>query len=224
MDNNESLFENNDSNESSEEIVIDKTEDVVLEASSAPLSVPIGKCILGGAYDFVELFTLAGAIILILFTFFFRLSIVDGGSMEKTLHNGDRILVSDTFYTPRVGDIVVVQCPTALKGSYASGYLQTHKAGDPLIKRIVAVAGDEVEVRDYGKVYVNGVLSDESYVYEDYVNQDYPEYKITVPDGMVFVAGDHRNASFDGRIFGPVDIRCIQGRAFLRISPVFGRI
>ena len=221
MDNNESLFENNNSKELTEEIGIEKAEDPALKAPSTP---PFGKRILGGVYDFVELFTLAGAIILVLFTFFFRLSIVDGGSMEQTLHNGDRVLVSDTFYTPRVGDIVVVQCPTDLKGSYATGKLQTHKAGNPLIKRIIAVAGDEVEVRDYGKVYVNGVLSDESYVYEDHVNQDYPQYKITVPEGMVFVAGDHRNASFDGRVFGPVDIRCIQGRAFLRISPDFGRI
>ena len=224
MENQEFFSEGNEPASIPQAEASENSESATDTPSPASPSTPVGVRILSGAYDLVELFTLAGAIILILFTFIFRLSIVDGGSMEQTLHDGDRVLTSALFYTPQVGDIVVVQHPTDLSGTYPSGATQTHDAGKSLIKRVIAVAGDEVRVEGNGRIFVNDQLSDESYVFENELNENFPQFTITVPEGMVFVAGDHRNASFDSRLFGPVDIRCIQGRAFLRLSPDFGSL
>lgn len=165
-------------------------------------------------FDFIEMFVVAMCVVLVVFTFFFRQTVVDGDSMQNTLQNGERLLITNCFYTPERGDIIVFQTKETGR-SY------------PLVKRIIAVGGDVVRIETYG-VYVNGKLLNEPYVYKSnphyvYTDSFTGQFRVgesyTVPEGEVFVLGDHRDDSADSRTFGFVSENAILGHVFLRILP-----
>lgn len=167
-------------------------------------------------FDFVEIATFTVLVILLLSSFFLRHTVVDGGSMDKTLANGQHLIISDFLYTPKNGDIVVFQPLNA-------------ESTAPLIKRVIAVEGQTFEMRG-GTVYINGVAIPEPYVFLDgEISPGYRDYPETlIPEGYVFVLGDHRNNSKDSRYdeIGLVDVRSILGRVILRITPLgkFGAV
>lgn len=122
-------------------------------------------------------------------------------SMEPTLLGGDRVLVNRLvyhFHPPERGDIIVFHPPG-------------RDSSDPFIKRVVAIAGDTVAVRD-GALWLNGVRQDEPYVKEYPLLDEYPE--VTIKPGFVWAMGDNRNNSGDSRVFGPVSVDLIMGKAF----------
>ncbi len=158
------------------------------------------------AFDFIEVLIISVVFVLILTSFVFKHSKVNGESMEGTLYDGDHLIISDFLYTPQRGDIIV--------------FKDTEKTGhaEPLVKRVIAVAGDHVQVDIMGHVTLNGVPLEEDYYYID--GPIFAEEKdIVVPEGEIFVMGDHRNKSHDSRAFDTVKVDTVIGRVLIRIYP-----
>ncbi len=164
-------------------------------------------------YDWVEIFVFTITAILLVFTFLIRIAYVDGPSMNHTLHDKEMLAVSNLFYTPKNGDIVVFQSPdSGIEGG--------------LVKRVIATEEQTVDI-DFSTwtVTVDGVEIDEPYVnYEigTFMRRYDIQFPVTVPKGCVFVMGDNRNHSNDSRSsqIGFVDTRFIFGRVLFRITPL----
>ncbi len=162
------------------------------------------------AYDWIQCLLVALIICVLLFMFCVKVIDVIGTSMNPTLNNSEKMLVSGLFYKPKVGDIVVFK-----KDEY-----DPNKA---LVKRVIAVEGQEINMDfENGIVYIDGVAIAEDYISEATYNKlDFIGPK-TVPEGCVFVMGDNRNASIDSRKkeIGMLDTRLILGRAYFVIYPL----
>jgi signal peptidase I len=133
-------------------------------------------------------------------------------SMEHTLEPGQYVLVdklSPNFSDYKRGDVIVFEPP---KGYFEDGQ------DIPFIKRVIGVAGDLVEIHN-DSVYVNGVKLNEPYVFEGQATTPFGLSSWRVPAGDLFVLGDHREASQDSRVFGPIAKSTVVGRAWLRYWP-----
>jgi signal peptidase I len=129
-------------------------------------------------------------------------------SMVPTLEVGDRILANKFIYhftDPKKGDIIVFDSVD-------------EEDDQTLVKRVVGLAGDEIQVED-GVLFVNGEAQN-----EPYLNQELPfrgSYGPTeVPEGHIFVMGDNRGNSADSRVFGPLPLENVKGEAFVRFWPI----
>ena len=167
-----------------------------------------GRSARGEIYDWLRCIVTAIVACVIIFVFFARIVGVVGSSMVPTLHEGDRIITSNLFYTPKQGDIVVLR----------------KQAFDEraIVKRVIATEGQTVDIDfEAGVVYVDGVPLQEDYVNAPTLARLDFDGEITVPEGCVFVLGDNRNASSDSRDadLGCVDTRYILGRAYLILLP-----
>ncbi len=162
-------------------------------------------------YDWVSALVIALSVIVLLLTFFVRVVGVDGDSMLPTLTDEERLLLSYTDTSFERGDIVVVDRYT----------------DEPLIKRVIAVAGDVVEITEERQLYINGELQQESYTQGFTVRRDM-QGAVTVPEGHVFLLGDNRSVSLDSRSreVGLVSVKDIVGKVVLRLWPLseFGSV
>jgi len=166
------------------------------------------------AFDWVEIFSSAFLTVILLFTFIFRLVTVQGPSMQETLHEKENLIISNLFYTPKQGDIVVIQVPNP-------------NFPTPIIKRVIAVEGQTVDFDfETWTVYVDGEPITEPYVnYEQgkFMNsgENVANLPVTVEKGKIFVMGDNRNHSSDSRSssIGQVDVRNVVGRVLIRVFP-----
>ena len=128
-------------------------------------------------------------------------------SMVPTLEVGDRFLANKfvyRFWEPERGDIIV--------------FRSVEGGDEDLVKRIVAVAGDEVAVEN-GVLRVNGVTQNEPFTNKGFPDDGSFFGPTRVPEGEVFVMGDNRANSRDSRFFGPVPIENIEGEAFASFWP-----
>ena len=164
--------------------------------------------IIDSVFDFVELFVFTLAAVLIITGFLFKHTTVDGESMVGTLANGEHLIISDVFYTPKRGDIIVFQDLELTDGK-------------PWVKRVIGIAGDVVTIDEDGHVLVNGTPPpEEEYAYFDSSrNYDLGAMTITVPEGEVFVMGDNRYNSKDSRSVGTIKVDSILGKVLLRFYP-----
>lgn len=179
-------------------------------------------------YEWIKTIVIAIVIALLIRAFIIEPVIVNGLSMEDTLLDGQRLIIYKLgyfFHTPEREDIIVLQYKKGLVGNipflknidFINRILPSVMEID-YIKRIIAVSGDKIDLRD-GHVYVNDEKLDEEYAKGEthkYLG-DFPQ---VVPEDCVFVMGDNRQNSRDSRIFGFVELNRIKGKAVLRIWPI----
>lgn len=169
------------------------------------------------SFDWVESLVIAVVVVGIVFTFLFRIVTVSGASMFPNLQNQDKLIVSNWFYTPQQGDVVVLKKTVGLN--------------EPIVKRVIATEGQNVYIDyDKGDVYVDHQKLDET----DYLGDmktylpntadillDMPKEGLDVPKGYIFVLGDNREVSLDSRYekVGMVDVRYVLGKAQFTLFP-----
>ena len=170
-------------------------------------------------FEWVDVLVAAIIAVVLIFTFVFRIATIEGDSMLNTLHGGEKVIISNTFYTPKQGDIVVVS--RNIENS-VSGVIQSE---GPIIKRVIAVGGQTVDI-DFktGNVYVDGRLLKEDYISSPTTTKREVDFPVFVPEGYIFVLGDNRAESLDSRSSrigenGLIDERYVLGKAIFRVLP-----
>lgn len=169
-------------------------------------------------WEWVAVVAVAIVAALLIRLFLFQQYYIDGPSMQTTLMPEDRVLVNKLSYKlhdVNRGDVIVFD---RLSG------VDNH---DDLIKRVIALPGETLEVRSC-EVFIDGRRLQEPYLNAEQMSAVEPALRCgthtdvapqIVPEGMVFVMGDNRVQSFDSRDFGPIDVDEIRGRAFVVIWP-----
>jgi signal peptidase I len=172
--------------------------------------------------EYAETIIIAILIALFIRTFLVQAFKIPSGSMKETLLIGDHILVNKFIYgikipflrktlvpisDPEQGDIVVFIYPIDRSKDF--------------IKRVIAVGGDTIEIKDK-KIFINGAYYNDGHgVYTD--NLIFPRAiqprdnfgPVTVPEGALFVMGDNRDQSLDSRFWGFVNLKDVLGKAFI---------
>jgi signal peptidase I len=173
--------------------------------------------------EYFEILDFSLTFVVLLFTFCVRLCQVSGVSMRKTLIDGEKLLVSNVFYEPECGDIIVLH----QTGMYLN---------EPVVKRVIAVGGEKIQIDfDTWTVTVTDKQGNARVLKEDYAFFDpmreamYNTHKsdydfsepMTIPEGYIFVMGDNRYNSLDSRFddIGLVDQRRVLGKVIYRLTP-----
>ncbi len=191
----------------------------------APVEIRTKTHLAAEIFEFFEMLIFASCVIMLLFSFVARICTVSGPSMNQTLTHGDKIIVSDLFYTPAQGDIIVFQDLDTINPNTLKPY------EDAIIKRVIAIGGQTVvlhyEPQDgitLVTVEVDGKTLDEPYRYYDRTpGANHDRYTGTfeyhVPENTLFVMGDNTYHSEDSRgIFSFVETDKVLGRAVFRLS------
>lgn len=157
-------------------------------------------------WEYTKALLQAGILAAFIIIFIAQSHLVDGESMEDTLHDRERLMVdkiSYRFVEPKRGEIIVFRFPADPRARF--------------VKRVIGIPGDTIEIRNR-VVYLNGVPLDEPYI-KGPTYQDMPP--VTVKPGHVFVMGDNRNNSLDSRFpqVGQVPYELIIGRALFSYWP-----
>ncbi|MCM3078860.1 signal peptidase I [Brevibacillus invocatus] len=166
------------------------------------------------SWEWIKALVIAILLALLIRTFLFAPFIVQGASMETTLHNNEKLVVNKAIYLiqdPKPGEIIVFHADETRD----------------YIKRVIAVAGDRVEVKD-DQLLVNGKIVEEPYLErkeerakeqgELRFTHDFPP--VEVPEGHLFVMGDNRLNSEDSRVIGPIATSTVVGRAEFTFWPI----
>lgn len=173
---------------------------------------------IGGFFlDIIETIVIALSIFLVIYLFFLQPHQVNGRSMVPNFQSGEYLLTDKVSYKmrdPARGEVVVFHAPETANCPTGTGC--------DFIKRILALPGESVAVRD-NRIIVNGVATIETYIPRDYQTLPGAFTKgrtITLGPDEYFVSGDNRPFSSDSRAWGPIQKRDIIGRVFFRYWPV----
>lgn len=165
-------------------------------------------------FEWLQILVFCAVTAVLIFNCVARISRVDGQSMDHTLSHNELLLVWSLGYSPKQGDIVILNKTT-------SDFLGEHA----IVKRVIATGGQTVDI-DYarGFVYVDGELLDEPYIAEEMylpANPHMMQTHFEVPEGEIFVMGDNRNYSTDSRDdrLGTIHEDFVLGRAVLVLFP-----
>lgn len=192
-----------------------------LVADNSEVKIKETRTIWHEVFDWIECIGITFLCALALLTFVFRVVTIDGDSMLDTLVDGENVVISNLFYTPHRGDIIVIS------RNYTNDTEASNDENSPIIKRVIATEGEWVNIDfEAGIVYVGKTKDSLEPLKEDYTKNlttrrgDFVG-PIQVEKGHVFVLGDNRAVSLDSRYdeIGQVDERYILGRAYLRLTP-----
>jgi signal peptidase I len=169
-------------------------------------------------FDILEMVAWSVFVMLLLFTFAFRICRVEGSSMENTLHENETLLTYNLAYTPKQDDIIVFHL--------TKPEINMEKT---LVKRVIATGGQTLTIDyDNREIYVDGVLYADSHrvlksFSDEIIDQYYTAgtYQYVIPEGKLFVLGDNRNFSNDSRnpAIGFIDEQCVLGKVIMRLQP-----
>ncbi|NIH70909.1 signal peptidase I [Auritidibacter ignavus] len=209
-----------------------QSDDVAYQGDDRQDAPSLGRRIWANVREILIIVVAALVLSFIIKTFFFRAFVIPSGSMENTLQVNDRIFVN--LMVPGVadlkrGDIVVFEDTqgwlppvdddsNVFETVFEGVGLLPNSSEQHLVKRIIGMPGDHVTVDvQTRKIQVNGEIIDEPYVYPGASGSD-QDFDVTVPEGKLWVMGDHRNASGDSRAHqeGPND-------GFVNVDDVVGR-
>lgn len=133
-------------------------------------------------YEWLKPIICAFCAAILVIVFAVRMINVDGPSMMDTLQNGDKVLITNLFYTPAPGDIVAIS--------------RGENFDAPLIKRVIATQGQTLKINsETGDVIVDGVLLSEFYIKDPTIGGVNWNFPYVIPQGMLFVMGDNRTIS-----------------------------
>lgn len=184
-----------------------------------PQNEPQNNSIKRDIFEWLDVVVMALIVVVLVFSFVFRVATIEGDSMLNTLTEGDRVVISDFNYTPKAGDIVVISrnADNSVEGTLTSQ--------GPIIKRVIATENQTVDI-DFSKgiVYVDGVALKEDYTSTLTTRKEDLEFPAIVPKGCIFVLGDNRAVSLDSRSSeigenGMIDTRYVLGHAVFRVFP-----
>lgn len=173
-------------------------------------------------FEWLDVVVTSVLAVVLIFTFLFRIVSIDGDSMMNTLIDKERVVISNLFYTPKNGDIVVISRNT-------DNSLTSASSKAPIIKRVIATEGQTVDIKE-GFVYVDGNKLEEPYTknYEIDPASTTDLYDVTFPlvveKDCIFVLGDNRHESLDSRSSiigqnGQINVKYVLGKAVFRIFP-----
>ncbi len=185
-----------------------------------------------GFADLAETLVITLFVVSLIFTYVVRIFTVSGGSMESTLMPGDKVLVNLLDKVQDTGDIVVIDAKDSFTLADDGSLVKGEGVDTILIKRVIATGGQTVDI-DFvsGAVTVNGKKLHEDYLRLGLTHIDRGaftgQYPVTVPEGYLFVMGDHRSVSRDSRSpeIGFVPVGSVIGTAVLKVYPLssFGK-
>jgi len=170
------------------------------EIQRRELSKEVRKTVLNA----IKTLVVISAVAVLMATLLFPTVRVERGSMTPTLRDGEQLIIITVGRIKR-GDII----------AFSAG-------NQTLIKRVIATAGESVEIDPNGAVYIDGVILNEPYLSTASLGQCDIEFPYIVPENHFFVMGDNRDASIDSRLseIGAIQRDAITGKTILRIWPL----